>query len=164
MLYLGAVSASISSAMYGNRVLVSIFIGQRKPEGRYKLSGILSGSISCISPVSQTNYFSMFFYFFFFFFFSSKSYISSKWLFPIDDPIISPGDNSLMYDLLEKQWLQRLVGALVFNLLVLNQEKRGFSLHAAFGIRVTVFHCYLVSCRAFSFTKSGVNCWYFICV
>lgn len=40
----------------------------------------------------------------------------------------------------------------------LNVAKRGFSLHAAFVIRVTVFQCYLVSCRAFSFMKSEVNC------
>lgn len=44
-----------------------------------------------------------------------------------------------------------------FQLPPLSEANRGFSLHAAFVIRVTAFQWYLVSCKAFPFTKSKVN-------
>lgn len=40
----------------------------------------------------------------------------------------------------------------------LSEANRGFSLHAVFVIKVTAVQCYLVSCKAFPFTKSEVNC------
>lgn len=40
----------------------------------------------------------------------------------------------------------------------LSEGNRDFSLHAVFVIRVTAFQWYLVSCKAFPFTESEVNC------
>lgn len=40
----------------------------------------------------------------------------------------------------------------------LSEANRGFSLHAVSVITVTAVQCYLVSCKAFPFTESEVNC------
>lgn len=118
----------------------------RKSRAKCKLSGSLSGPVCSFYPVFQTCSFPMQCFFLtrhkMHFFISQRSSHRDRALKIRAESAVNPRSG-------RSPWFQPPP---------LSEANRGFSFHAVFVIRVTAFQCYLVSCKAFPFTESEVNC------
>lgn len=125
----------------------------KETKGQMQLPGNLSGHVWLFYPVFQMSHFSMLYVFFFLtrhkmhLFVSQRSSHRERALKIRPESTVNPRTG-------RSPW---------FEPPPLSEANRDFSLHAAFAIRVTALQWYLVSCKAFPFTKSEVNCWYCIC-